>query len=893
MLVAEYARDLDECVNTSKTTPACSAVNRDNKTTSRTAAPPAAAYKILLHLAPMYTGLLDAAAATRTNMNSNSAPGGTGTAPTGMPFLLRAFANLQLNTASDAPHPAPLRLEPINDAKEQQNLMSSTAASSSTARSSFPPIFTNVETSDLNAAVLDLSEKTFVASSSPALVAGTSAVVPEGGARMTIPLLSTNSQQAGAFLGIAPAASSDAKPCSLLRPCKNPLSCSTPEINAKPTQRAGDETCILLLKNFPVLQQHDDHFADVCEDHVDVREKTKSSSVVAGAAEVVQAGCTSGKVMLNQDQEDGARVDDQSRMNQQPSALTLALHSESFGDAYVMDNWYTNSFLKLLTFLFSQLPFPPEDLDHAAAALAGDQSSAEAPNPGKNSGRAAETDIMESKSVSGGERDRNRSREVEVLVEADEQATSSSSAANAARQKGVDVDVPEEEINDMSLTGDRFMPSRRLRVREVVQQQHGDERKKDLVPCEKAQKTTSPTVRRCSRVGKQAKAEKISGSPSNCSALRCSSPPVSPRPRELFAKPVVCNRRKFFSDSEYWVGEALRRVCLCGIPDLLDCVFYPHMRFLYYDKVSSSVPAHVDLSRTDQNGQTSTHTFILYLNSCGGDRDQEEQRGEQTSSTSSAASSARTLSHLLRDSQEEAQDSTSSKEQLKALTSSTPPPAAPAEQFSTPAYPTKTSQLTQLVDNTTVPNSPNGGETVLLDQLPGPKNQYRIHVQHKVRPRPGRLFLFPHACPHQGNPVWKPTKLLLRGEVKLIFRERTSKPDEQGNKTCPEPAPCPRASCGAAPSVDELQEAGFTASPDEKTSLEDEVEEGLELGASAVTPIGNCSKNETNINHVDRPEVDPAIRDELCQRQRIVIVTEAVDVYSAMATKNIAALGGS
>lgn len=39
----------------------------------------------------------------------------------------------------------------------------------------------------------------------------------------------------------------------------------------------------------------------------------------------------------------------------------------------------------------------------------------------------------------------------------------------------------------------------------------------------------------------------------------------------------------------------------------------PHMRFLHYSKIGGGLPAHVDLARTDELGQRSTHTFILYL----------------------------------------------------------------------------------------------------------------------------------------------------------------------------------------------------------------------------------------------------------------------------------------
>eukprot|EP00501_MAST-03F_sp_TOSAG23-6_P002399 GSMAST32.ASY1.ANO1.2508.1 assembled CDS len=42
----------------------------------------------------------------------------------------------------------------------------------------------------------------------------------------------------------------------------------------------------------------------------------------------------------------------------------------------------------------------------------------------------------------------------------------------------------------------------------------------------------------------------------------------------------------------------------------------PHMRFLHYDQIGGSLSPHIDLNRTNSDGRTSTHTFILYLTTC-------------------------------------------------------------------------------------------------------------------------------------------------------------------------------------------------------------------------------------------------------------------------------------
>jgi len=58
-----------------------------------------------------------------------------------------------------------------------------------------------------------------------------------------------------------------------------------------------------------------------------------------------------------------------------------------------------------------------------------------------------------------------------------------------------------------------------------------------------------------------------------------------------------------------------------------------------------------------------------------------------------------------------------------------------------------------------------GGETSLLRSESG---EGRNEILVKVSPRGGRLFLFPHSCPHEGNEVVDVPKVLIRGEVMLI-----------------------------------------------------------------------------------------------------------------------------
>ncbi|GKY99323.1 hypothetical protein MPSEU_000887400 [Mayamaea pseudoterrestris] len=59
-----------------------------------------------------------------------------------------------------------------------------------------------------------------------------------------------------------------------------------------------------------------------------------------------------------------------------------------------------------------------------------------------------------------------------------------------------------------------------------------------------------------------------------------------------------------------------------------------------------------------------------------------------------------------------------------------------------------------------------GGETSLLEHTSGPG---RHEVRAKVTPIRGRLLLFPHLTPHEGNEVVDVPKLLIRGEVIISY----------------------------------------------------------------------------------------------------------------------------
>ncbi|KAF0688341.1 Aste57867_20053 [Aphanomyces stellatus] len=78
--------------------------------------------------------------------------------------------------------------------------------------------------------------------------------------------------------------------------------------------------------------------------------------------------------------------------------------------------------------------------------------------------------------------------------------------------------------------------------------------------------------------------------------------PVAPKEKES------CSDRSYFCDSVGWVIQGIRNATGRAV--------FPNMRFLHYHDVGGSLPPHVDLSRTDLHGVTSTKTFIIYLTTC-------------------------------------------------------------------------------------------------------------------------------------------------------------------------------------------------------------------------------------------------------------------------------------
>jgi len=149
-------------------------------------------------------------------------------------------------------------------------------------------------------------------------------------------------------------------------------------------------------------------------------------------------------------------------------------------------------------------------------------------------------------------------------------------------------------------------------------------------------------------------------------------------------KKASSNTRRFYSDTTGRVSNEIRS-CMINANCKLPLRALSHMRFLCYSKKGAALAPHVDLTRALDDGRRSTHTFIIYLQTC--------ERGGGTA--------------LLK------------------------------------------RQETR-------------GEGI--DNEAWDKVMEEITIV-RVKPRIGRLLVFPHFCPHAGLEVIDIPKLLIRGEM--------------------------------------------------------------------------------------------------------------------------------
>ncbi len=80
----------------------------------------------------------------------------------------------------------------------------------------------------------------------------------------------------------------------------------------------------------------------------------------------------------------------------------------------------------------------------------------------------------------------------------------------------------------------------------------------------------------------------------------------------------LCSERSYFCDASGHIQKALQATIVKAGFDVCDSIqVFPHMRFLDYSIVGTTLNPHVDICRVDPcSGVRSTHTFIVYLNDC-------------------------------------------------------------------------------------------------------------------------------------------------------------------------------------------------------------------------------------------------------------------------------------
>ncbi|CAD7957254.1 unnamed protein product [Amoebophrya sp. A120] len=166
---------------------------------------------------------------------------------------------------------------------------------------------------------------------------------------------------------------------------------------------------------------------------------------------------------------------------------------------------------------------------------------------------------------------------------------------------------------------------------------------------------------------------------------------------------------------------------------------YKNMRFLNYHTAGGAVSRHTDLSRTDAQGFTSTHTFLLYFDVCStSGADARTERGAISGTKVAMAGDMNTDDQNAKD-------------------------AGPSEDARQVDCPNGGETRLYLRDSDGFSAS---GATASGRRAVNNEDEHSGHF-HDVSPKNGRLLLFPHDCWHEGLAVVDPPKVLLRGEILL------------------------------------------------------------------------------------------------------------------------------
>ena len=178
-----------------------------------------------------------------------------------------------------------------------------------------------------------------------------------------------------------------------------------------------------------------------------------------------------------------------------------------------------------------------------------------------------------------------------------------------------------------------------------------------------------------------------------------------------------------------------------GINQLVPSEALPHMRFLHYKHSGGNSSPHIDLPRRvtyDGSNRSSTHTFLLYLTNC--------EHGGCTNLLQSVNPTNPTT-------EKNNENSINVVVRIPNIneTSVIPTIINSNNDNSNECTKSITEEIVKYKDNT-VENKPTIGDI-------------NTNIIASIKPRRGRLLVFPHVCPHEGEFTIDVPKVLLRGEM--------------------------------------------------------------------------------------------------------------------------------
>lgn len=167
---------------------------------------------------------------------------------------------------------------------------------------------------------------------------------------------------------------------------------------------------------------------------------------------------------------------------------------------------------------------------------------------------------------------------------------------------------------------------------------------------------------------------------------------------------------------------------------------FPHMRFLLYQEAGGNLPAHVDLTRTCPITKTvSTHTFIIYLTDC-------QQGGETV-----------LLQSIRCGKQSDYNATLEAKKQQKLYIKQQAERRQRKEQQRQKYF--GDHKLEMVLTQDTAQKQPK------KNSRPKTEESTDSGILARIKPKRGRLLVFPHLCPHEGGTIESVPKILLRGEA--------------------------------------------------------------------------------------------------------------------------------